>query len=89
VRHVGSQRFVGDEQNVAPRLAAATILDAGAEARWRRFAAFVRATNVLDTRHEVFGTWSTNGRAAGQPVEPFLTPGAPFQVFAGIRWGTD
>jgi outer membrane receptor protein involved in Fe transport len=89
VRHIGSQRFMGDEQNVAPRLAAATVLDAGAEARWRRLAFFVRATNLLDARYEVFGTYSINGRAPGQPVEPFLTPGAPLQVFAGLRWGTD
>lgn len=89
LRLVGSQRYVGDEENVAPRLAAAAVLDAGVEARWRRTALFVRATNVLDARYEVFGTWSTNGRAPGQPIEPFLTPGAPLQVFAGLRWGSD
>jgi outer membrane receptor protein involved in Fe transport len=89
VRVVGAQRFVGDEENVAPRLAASTVLDAGAEARWGRAALFVRATNLLDARTEVFGTYSTNGRLPGRPVEPFLTPGAPLQVFAGLRWGTD
>jgi outer membrane receptor protein involved in Fe transport len=89
VRYVGAQRFVGDEQNVAPLLAAYAVVDAGAEARWRRLAFFVRGTNLLDTRYEVFGTYANNGRAAGSPIEPFLTPGAPLQVLAGLRWGID
>ncbi len=88
-RYVGTQRYVGDEQNVAPLLAAYAAVDAGAEARWRRFAFFVRGTNLLDARYQVFGTYANNGRAAGSPIEPFLTPGAPLQFLAGLRWGTD
>ncbi|HEY6001671.1 MAG TPA: TonB-dependent receptor [Anaeromyxobacter sp.] len=89
LHYVGSQRYLGDEANVAPRLPAYAVLGAGAEARWRTWGAFVRATNLLDARYEVFGTFARNGRAAGGPVEPFLTPGAPLRVFAGLRWGLE
>lgn len=86
---VGSQRYLGDEANVAPRLPAYAVLGAGAEARWRTWSAFVRATNLLDARYEVFGTFARNGRVAGGPVEPFLTPGPPLRIFAGLRWGLE
>ncbi len=89
VRYVGSQYYLGDEQNVAPKLEPYLVLHAGAEARWRRWSAFVRANNLLDSRYEVFGTFATNGRAAGQPIEPFLTPGPPLRIIAGLRWGLE
>jgi outer membrane receptor protein involved in Fe transport len=86
VRYVGSQWFQGDEANVAPKLPAYTVFSAGAEARWRTLSAFVRATNLLDRRYSTFGTYSVNGQAPGQPIEPFLTPAPPLQLFAGLRW---
>jgi outer membrane receptor protein involved in Fe transport len=89
VEYVGAQYFLGDEANAAPRLRGYAVVRAGAEARWRRWRAFVRATNLLDARYEVFGTFATNGRAAGQPVEPFLMPGPPLRVLAGLGWELD
>ncbi|HET7826302.1 MAG TPA: TonB-dependent receptor [Anaeromyxobacter sp.] len=86
VQVVSSQYYLGDEQNVAPKLPAYAVLGAGAEARWRRWSAFLRAANLLDTRYEVFGTFATNGRAGGTAPEPFLTPAPPLRIFAGVRW---
>jgi len=83
---VGPQYFRGDEANEAPKLAPQMVARAGAEARWRTWTAFLRASNVFDARYEVFGTFSTNGRAAGRPIEPFLTPGPPLRIVAGLRW---
>jgi outer membrane receptor protein involved in Fe transport len=83
---VGPQRFLGDEANVAPPLAAYAVARAGAEVGWRGWTAFVRAANLLDGRHEVFGTFSRNGRLPGQPIEPFLTPGPPLRLTVGLRW---
>ncbi len=86
---VGSQVFLGDEANVAPKLAPYAVVRAGAEVHWRTWTAFVRASNLLDSRYEVFGTFAANGRVAGEPIEPFLTPGPPLRVFAGLRWGLE
>jgi outer membrane receptor protein involved in Fe transport len=87
--YVGSQVFRGDEANVAPRLDPYLVSRAGAEARWRwhgHWTASFRAVNLFDTKYETFGTYATNGRAPGQPIEPFLTPGAPLRLVAGVRW---
>jgi iron complex outermembrane recepter protein len=89
LQYAGAQRYLGDEQNVAPKLPAYLVLAAGAEARWRTWSAFLRATNLLDTRYEVFGTFATNARAGTTAPEPFLTPGPPLRVFAGLRWELD
>ncbi len=37
-------------------------------------------------RYETFGTFAPNGRAAGNPIERFLTPAAPINVLAGLRY---
>ena len=84
---VSSQYYLGDEVNAGPKLPAYFVLGAGVEARWRAWSAFVRASNLLDSRYEVFGTYGTNGRIASRPIEPFLTPGAPLRVLGGLRWG--
>jgi outer membrane receptor protein involved in Fe transport len=89
LQYVGAQHYLGDEENVAPRLPAYVVLGAGAEARWRTWSAFVRATNLLDSRYEVFGTFARNGRVVAGTVEPFLTPGPPLRIFAGLRWGLE
>jgi iron complex outermembrane recepter protein len=86
---VGSQYFRGDEANVAEKLAPYLVLRAGAEARWRSWTASLRVANLLDNRYETFGTFAPNGRIPGQPIEPFLTPGAPLRVVAGLRWELD
>jgi outer membrane receptor protein involved in Fe transport len=86
---VGSQYFRGDEANVAPKLPSYWVLRAGVEARWRSWSASVRVANLLDATYQTFGTFAPDGRVAGQPIVPFLTPGAPLRVVAGIRWELD
>jgi len=83
---VGSQFFRGDEANQGPRLASYLVLRAGVEVRWGGWTAFLRAQNLLDARYETFGTYAADGKAPGQPVVAFLTPGAPLRAVAGIRW---
>jgi iron complex outermembrane recepter protein len=87
LQYVSRQYYLGDEVNAGPRLPAYLVLGAGVEARWRTWSAFARANNLLDSRYEVFGTYGTNGKLASKPIEPFLTPGAPLRVLAGLRWG--
>ena len=59
---------------------------AGAEARWQAWTASLRATNLFDHRYETFGTFAPNAKLDGKPVEPFLTPGPPLRIVAGLRW---
>jgi len=84
--YVGSQYFRGDEANAAPKLAPYLLLRAGAEARWRRWTATLRAVNLLDARYETFGAFAPDGRVQGRPIEPFLTPGSPIRIVLGLRW---
>ena len=43
-------------------------------------------TNLLNDAHETFGTFARNPRAAGAPVEPFLTPSPPIHVDVGVAY---
>lgn len=87
--YVGSQYFRGDEANVAPKLAPYLLLRAGAEVRWRKWTATLRAANLLDARYETCGAFAPDGRFPGRPVEPFLTPGSPIRIVLGLRWGLE
>jgi outer membrane receptor protein involved in Fe transport len=78
--YVGDQFFRGDEHNTQPKLSAYFILAARVDARWRSLSAFVQINNVLNTHYETFGTYANSGTM----VEPFLTPGAPTRVTAGV-----
>ena len=84
---VGAQRLRGDEENVAPRLDPYFSLDGGVRVEAGGFAAWIRFTNLLDARYSTFGTFAPNPKVPGAPVEPFLTPGRPFQAFAGVGYG--
>ena len=86
---VGSQYFRGDEANEAPKLPSYWVVRAGAEARWRSWSAFVRVANLFNSSYQTFGTFAPDGRIAGQPIVPFLTPGLPLRFVAGIRWELD
>ena len=86
VTYVGSQYFVGDEANVGPMLPAYAVTRAGVEARWGAWTASLRATNLVGATYQTFGTFAPDARAPGQPIVPFLTPGAPLCVIAGLRW---
>jgi len=84
---VGAQRLRGDEENVAAKLDPYVSLDGGVRASAAGFVAWIRFTNLLDARYSTFGTFAPNPKQPGTPVEPFLTPGRPFQVFAGLSYG--
>jgi outer membrane receptor protein involved in Fe transport len=84
--YVGAQVYRGDEANQAPRLPSYLVVRSGVEARWGNWTASLRVQNMLDRRFETFGTFAPDGKAAGQPVVPFLTPGAPLRVVVGLRW---
>src|SRR5262249_31058899 len=78
--YVSPQFFRGDEENMQPKLAAYFLLGAGLELRWKAISGFVHLRNLLNTKYETFGTYANSGTA----IEPFLTPGAPLRVVAGV-----
>ncbi|HEY6106387.1 MAG TPA: TonB-dependent receptor, partial [Anaeromyxobacteraceae bacterium] len=86
---VGSRHFRGDEANEAPELPSHWLVRAGAEGRWGRWSATLRAQNLLDASYQTFGTFARDGRQPGQPIVPFLTPGRPLGVLLGIRWALE
>ena len=83
---VGAQRLRGDEANATAKLDPSFSLDGGARISAGGFAAWVRCTNLLDARYNTFGTFARNPKMPGSPVEPFLTPAPPFQLFAGVGY---
>ena len=85
--YVSSQWLRGDEENVTSKLDGYFWLDGGVRASAAGFVASIRFTNLLDARYNTFGTFAPNPKQPGTPVEPFLTPGRPFQVFAGVSYG--
>ena len=85
-RYVGAQFLRGDEVNRQPTLSAYWVANAGATVTMRGVEAFVRVNNVLDERHETFGTFAANGREPGSPVQRFLTPAPPLSVLAGVQY---
>jgi outer membrane receptor protein involved in Fe transport len=84
--YVGAQVYRGDEANDEPHLPAYVVARSGVEVRWGEWSAFLRVQNLLDRRYENFGTFAPDGKAPGQPVVPFLNPGAPLNATAGLRW---
>jgi len=82
--YVGDQFFRGDEQNSQPKLSAYFLLGAGVDVRWRSLTGFVRASNLLNTNYETFGTYANSGSM----IEPFLTPGTPFRLVVGAIFRT-
>jgi outer membrane receptor protein involved in Fe transport len=83
---VGSQYLRGDEENAGPRLDGYFSLDGGIRASLGGFVAWARFANLLGARYSTFGTFAPNPKQPGTPVEPFLTPGRPFQLFAGLAY---
>lgn len=88
VQVAGPQYYRGDEANEAPRLPAFATVQAGTDVRFGRWTASLRVANLLDRRYDAFGTFAGDGRLAGNPVVPFLTPGAPRRVDFGLQWST-
>jgi len=85
--YVGAQRLRGDEENAAPLMPSYFSLDGGLKATAGRLSGTLTIFNLLGSDYSTFGTYATNAKAAGAPVEPFLTPGRPFQLFAGLGYG--
>jgi len=83
---VGAQYLRGDEENASPRLDGYFSLDGGIRVSLGGFVAWARFANLLGARYSTFGTFAPNPKRPGTPVEPFLTPGRPFQLFAGLSY---
>src|SRR5207237_1169937 len=84
---VGAQRLRGDEENVAAKLDPYFSVDGAIRVSVGGFLASARIVNLLDASYSTFGTFAQNGKLPGAPVEPFLTPGRPFQIFVGVAYG--
>jgi len=78
--YVGGQFFRGDEHNTQPKLSAYFQLGTGVEVRWKSLSGSLRVSNLLNTNYETFGTFANSGTT----IEPFLTPGAPLRIVAGV-----
>jgi outer membrane receptor protein involved in Fe transport len=85
--YVGAQRLRGDEENVAALLPSYFSAEGGLKATFGRLSGSLTAVNLLGARYSTFGTYATNAKAPGDPVERFVTPGRPFQFFVGISYG--
>jgi outer membrane receptor protein involved in Fe transport len=85
--YVGAQRLRGDEENVAPLLPSYFSAEGGLKATFGRLSGSLTAVNLLGARYSTFGTYATNAKATGDPVERFVTPGRPFQFFASLSYG--
>ena len=85
--YVGAQRLRGDEENVAPLLPSYFSLEGGLKATVGRLSGSLNVFNLLGSRYSTFGTYATNAKATGDPVERFVTPGRPFQLFVGLSYG--
>ncbi|MQA92575.1 MAG: TonB-dependent receptor [Gemmatimonas sp.] len=85
---VGSQYFVGDESNEEEygKLDGYFQLDGEIQRAFDRLLLFVRGKNLLDGECHSFGIIAPNVRGPDRGPQPFLSPGVPFHLFAGIRY---
>lgn len=84
--YTGAQRFRGDEANTQRPLPAYWGVNMGFSARWHGFDAFATINNLLDDRHETFGTFAPDPHLNGAPVVRFVTPAPPINVVGGLRY---
>lgn len=86
--YVGDQFFVGDEANELEfgKLSAYFLLSGRVERRLGGFRVFARGENLLDTDHRTFGVISPNVRGPEVEPQPFVSPGLPRRVTAGIGY---
>ena len=84
---IGGQFFVGDEGNeaTAGKLDGYALLDASVERSFGDVSLYLRISNLLDADYRTFGILSENLRGPAEGVEPFLTPGHPRRLTAGMR----
>ncbi|MBA2563943.1 MAG: TonB-dependent receptor [Gemmatimonadetes bacterium] len=87
---VGSQWLQGDESNTRPddKLDPYMVLDATLQRELGPVVAFAIVENLLDSEYETYGIVATNVLGPGDPnaIDPFLTPGFPRRVYAGLRY---
>ena len=62
------------------------VFGAGLKARFKGVSGFLAVDNLFDARYETFGTFAVNPRAAGAPVERFLTPAPPVHLTGGLSY---
>lgn len=86
--HVGSRWLRGDEDNTEAelKLAAYTLVDVRVEREMGPATVFAEAENLFDADYRAFGVLSLNRLNAPERVEPFVTPGMPRRLGAGVRW---
>ncbi len=86
---VGSQFFQGDEANEARfgTLPAYFVVDGRVERSLGPASLYVQGENLLNRRYGTFGIISPNIRGPDRDPQPFLTPGLPFHLRAGLRYG--
>lgn len=86
--YVGSQFFVGDENNQERfgKLDAYLLVGGSVEREIRGTTLFGRAQNLLNSAHHTFGIIAPNLRGPDKDPQPFLSPGLPRRVEAGVRY---
>lgn len=86
--YVGSQFFVGDENNLETfgKLGAYLLLNGAVEREIGGATLFARARNLLNSEHHTFGIIAPNVRGPLRDPQPFLSPGLPRRVEAGVRY---
>ncbi|HEV2146504.1 MAG TPA: TonB-dependent receptor [Longimicrobiaceae bacterium] len=86
--HVGSRWLRGDEDNTEEelKLAAYTLVGLRVERAAGRMTVYAEAENLLDADYRTFGVLTLNRLNEGERVEPFVTPGTPRRIGAGVRW---
>jgi iron complex outermembrane receptor protein len=86
--YVGAQFFIGDEANERAfgRLSPHLVLNGRVEREVGGVTVFAHGQNLLGSQHETFGIIAPNVRGPVHDPQPFLTPGLPFRVQAGLRY---
>ncbi len=86
--YVGSQYYVGDEDNSASfgKLGSRFVVDGGVTRSVRGVRLFARGENLLNSTFDTFGLISPNVRGPDDDPQPFITPGLPIRIIAGIGY---
>ena len=88
--YTGRQWLRGDEGNREPgwRLEPRVVVEAAAQREWGRATVFAEVENLLDADYRTFGVLALNRLTDPDAprVEPFLTPGPPRRILAGVSY---
>ena len=83
--YVDGQYLRGDEANTHTRLDPYFVTNIQLAHKTERFDIFVRCENLFDKEYESYGALFEN-TLDETGVERFLSPGAPFGIFGGVRF---